>query len=587
MRVSSSFHTTSGSGPSVGAGAPPVSDNPFSKSASAARRDNPPIPVQCEFGGAVFEGYVFNKPGQSVNFGPVRSISGLSTTIDHPTLKTRSCSVFMVKTSDAKTLELQVQSGTTERRLAVVNMQSGQRASYVLPESADLSLSVGGSLRFSPELAQSSIVSVWALENRSSQSFYNAAKPGNTFLLKGTRLDAQSPSNASTQSSKPVLKSAHAERNGPSSIPARREPSPAPSASKDSSVAVRDAIRYGRPIPFPITPAEAALVSKIQEARRGLSPQVPLKISLAEQEARLYRRLMERGRIQEELAHLSHTKLCEWLKTNQPPTGRSDYDFLTTHPDLRSMTSNELCELLPPTKTARRAALKSLEELHSSWQCPGTNARGGAGSGWLHWKINDTSTSGETHKLYVTTKSQLQDVNPTTLEALIRHLAAKGFSGQVKVDATGTGMLRYDQIVIHARNPESLLLAEKFMQAQSYVRGLSRGVDRFGLSYNQFHAMMTTLAREGTMQVPFLNFDWEQTRKNIHIEFPAQDNPRIVGILNPETGTWIGKPGTEAVHTVAVTLHGITRHFQVATFSRQQAARIGEERIRKDLNNWL
>lgn len=524
----------------------------FSKSSKvAARQSEPPIPVRCQFGSAAFNGYVLNKPGQSIDFGPVGDLSKLATPITHPSHKARFCDVFMVKTESGRTLQLQVGQRTQGPCLVVTDMRTGIQGAYDIPESANLALSVGASLRFSPELKGTSIVSVWALENRSSQSFFDAAKPGSAFVLEGRRLDtdalATPPSHASHRS------------------------------------VLRDAIRYGKPMPFPTTPAEDALITKIREAARGVAPDVALRVSLSSEESKLYHRLSERSSIQEELSKLSHKELCAWLEKNCPPTGRSDYDLITTHPDLRSMTGHEQWQYLQTTKTERRGALQALHTFHSEWRYGGVTAP--EGTGWLHWKVNDRASTAETHKVYITTQNQLRDVSPQNLETLLRHLSDNGFSGQVKVDGAGQGLLRYDQIVIHARDERSLELAERFMSQQSYVRDVSRGIDRFGLSGNQFNAMTTQLKREGRVSVPALSFDWERTAQNFHIKFSSKENPHIVGILSPDTGNWIGAPAVPQQFGVKVTVQGFTRHPRISTFSREQAERIGEERLRRELNS--
>jgi hypothetical protein len=538
------------SGPSVVPTAPHPSRTSFSKSANAARQIEAPIPVQCQFGGAAFNGYVLNKPGQSVDFGSVGDLLKLEAPITHPSQKTRFCDVFLVKTEDGKTLQLQVGQRAEGPYLVVTDMRTGVRGAHEIPRSANLSLSVGGSLRFSPELRGTSIVSVWGLENRSSQSFFDVAKPGGAFILQGRRLDTGSTA-------------------------------PQPSRAEQTSV-FQDAIRRGKPLPFPTTPAEDLVITKIREARRGIAADVPVKVSLSPDESTIYNRLRERASIQEDISKLSHKELREWLSSNRPPTGRSDYDLITTHPDLRSMTSNELCQYLQTNKGERRSALKALEAFHSTFECHGVKAA--VGSGWLHWKINDRSPGGETHKVYITTKNQPRDVSPRNMETLLRHLADNGFSGQVKVDGAGQGLLRYDQIVIHARDQRSLELAERFVSQQAYVRDVSRGVDRFGLSYNQYNGLTTELRREGRVRVPMMNFDWERTAQNIHITFPPKENPYIIGILDPDTGNWIGTPAPVQPYGVNVTVQGFTRHPRISTFSREQAERIGEERLRRELN---
>jgi hypothetical protein len=81
-------------------------------------------------------------------------------------------------------------------------MNSGKRSSVPVPGSADLTLEVGGSLRFAPQLANTSIASIWAFENRSSLGFDHAARPSQAFVLQGRRFDA--PSTDSTPSTSTI-----------------------------------------------------------------------------------------------------------------------------------------------------------------------------------------------------------------------------------------------------------------------------------------------------------------------------------------------------------------------------------------------
>lgn len=185
-------------------GSPPVPDlarNMFSRSArEAAQLDLAPVPVRCEFDGAHFHGYVFNKPGQNISFGQADEIGALRAQVTHPSHKARVCDVFLVKTGDQKTFRLSFSPGDPDPTLTVLDMNSGKRSSVPVPGSADLKLEVGGSLRFAPQLANTSIASIWAIENRSSQGFDHAARPSQAFVLQGRRLDGPATTSAPSTS---------------------------------------------------------------------------------------------------------------------------------------------------------------------------------------------------------------------------------------------------------------------------------------------------------------------------------------------------------------------------------------------------
>jgi hypothetical protein len=182
--------------------------NAFSKSGrDASRHAFAPVPVDVDLGGAHFRGYVFNKQGQALSFGQAGDIGSLKAEITHPSHKERVCDVFLVKTADQKILRLRLAPGVPDPTLVVHDMHTGKRIGISVPASAELTLAVGGSLHFAPELANASIVSVWALENRSSRGFDDVAKPSGSFLLQGRRVDgasstpnaAPSPSTSATQ----------------------------------------------------------------------------------------------------------------------------------------------------------------------------------------------------------------------------------------------------------------------------------------------------------------------------------------------------------------------------------------------------
>lgn len=180
---------------------PDPAHNRFSRSArEAARLELAPAPVTCKFGAAHFNGYVFNKQGQSISFGQADEIGTLLAEVTHPSHKARVCNVFLVKTADQKTFRLSLNPGSHEPTLTVLDMNSGKRSSVPVPRSADLKLEVGGSLRFAQQLANTSIASIWAIENRSNQGFDHAARPSQAFVLQGRRLDGPPTTSAPSTS---------------------------------------------------------------------------------------------------------------------------------------------------------------------------------------------------------------------------------------------------------------------------------------------------------------------------------------------------------------------------------------------------
>ncbi len=345
---------------------------------------------------------------------------------------------------------------------------------------------------------------------------------------------------------------------------------------------------------------EQALIERLRQATQaGLKPDtksINFKIS-NESDRRTLDKILSKVEKQEAarsgLLTVAHddAKVAEWLKRNKPQeliTGApTTYEILTAHPDYRGLHQYEIVAKSAATKQARIEVARAIVQDHMRWLKnpePGITALD-ANDNWGRWEIGKgTGTSADTLKIYITTKNPIKDLAPVNTNEVLRELNRRGFSGEVKVNATPWFNQRWDQVVVHAGDAESLRIAREVLANKPYIAALNTGVDQCGMSCNHYRACKIDLQREGrathTEDIRF-----REAPERFHLASGPKGEDVILGIYDLAEKRWVGIAPSEKPKLYKVSWvgdDGRTYSQQFYAHGDQTALRCGKSIARRE-----